>query len=191
MTNLKRRLFNLVAAVSLLLFLACSCLAIFGEKHVLLATLCGERWAITFGSHDRGLWATFSRNDDENTDCHWQPGFHALSYYLNYDGPPRNSEELTVLYRHRFTDTLVGFGFESDHEMGYRRSWIVRVPPFAMVVLLAIFPLYWVVSRRKRRSTSHPACATCGYDLRATPDRCPECGAIAAPAQRMARPTVA
>jgi hypothetical protein len=175
-----RRLFNVVSAFSLLLYLAVAGLLMLGERHVLLATVSGERWAITFGSHDRGLWTAFRRNDDD-ADHLWQPGFRRLSYFMNYDGPPRNTEELAVLYRPRVTETFVGFGFQPDHDLN-RRNWIVRVPSLAMVVMLATCPLYWAVSHRKRLGTSHPACAACGYDLRATPERCPECGTISAQA---------
>ncbi len=45
--------------------------------------------------------------------------------------------------------------------------------------LLLLFAATGVVSwrRGRRRSGRGGSCPACGYDLRATPDRCPECGA--------------
>jgi rubrerythrin len=45
----------------------------------------------------------------------------------------------------------------------------------------AILPLSWLIVEIFRRSRPKPnphACRHCGYDLRATPDRCPECGNV-------------
>jgi len=55
--------------------------------------------------------------------------------------------------------------------------WRLRVPYWPLLVLLSIGPGFWVRRRwvvgcRQRRGL----CVVCGYDLRATPARCPECG---------------
>ena len=55
------------------------------------------------------------------------------------------------------------------------------LPHWFAASLLAVLPLWrsWraLASRRRRVRSGRGFCANCGYDLRATPERCPECGA--------------
>ena len=56
----------------------------------------------------------------------------------------------------------------------------VRFPYWLVVLLSGVFPAAWLLGRRqvrRRRRRRAGLCASCGYDLRATPGRCPECGA--------------
>lgn len=46
----------------------------------------------------------------------------------------------------------------------------------ALTTALAVIPLVRRVRREKRRRGG--LCLRCGYDLRASPDRCPECGEV-------------
>ncbi|MDB5358244.1 MAG: hypothetical protein JWN24_4697 [Phycisphaerales bacterium] len=52
------------------------------------------------------------------------------------------------------------------------------VPYWSVALLLAIPPTAWLASSRRQWRRSPGQCIHCGYDLRATPDRCPECGTV-------------
>jgi hypothetical protein len=55
------------------------------------------------------------------------------------------------------------------------RYW--DLPCWPTYLATVVMPASWLFRRfRRRPRTSTNACATCGYDLRATPLRCPECG---------------
>ena len=51
-----------------------------------------------------------------------------------------------------------------------------------VVSLAAVVPAIWLARRwgRRRHIAGRHPCAGCGYDLRATPERCPECGQVRA-----------
>lgn len=81
---------------------------------------------------------------------------------------------------------LLGFGYEqldytsSPATRHARRTESIKLtmPLWPWIIGGLVLPVVFVVRRRPYRARG--CCPACGYDLRGTPERCPECGAVPA-----------
>jgi hypothetical protein len=99
--------------------------------------------------------------------------------------------------------SIFGFGLGGGSLRGWGSFWAARsqesdpvwnlyhdyqaavmVPHWFPILLSAVLPAAWATRRyrraKARRRVRQNLCPICGYDLRATPGRCPECGAVPA-----------
>jgi hypothetical protein len=104
----------------------------------------------------------FARHTGESEGWHWE------SHVPYGPGRRRSGAEPTRLER-------VGFAWGS-----YRfpapspgTAWVVALPVWVLAVVAGLAPAVRLRARLHRPRDG--CCSKCGYDLRATPHRCPEC----------------
>jgi len=95
--------------------------------------------------------------------------------------------ELTIAWpRPTRSYSAAGVGYVTSPIPGGGADCYVAVPLWLLVTLLAPLPAALAAASARRRLRLRTAvdrfstgrCPACGYDLRATPDRCPECGGV-------------
>lgn len=162
----------------------------------LLSLLCGLVILVVWA---RSYWA--AQYVGRSTPTHWdgvlsmrgilrlEHGTYAADKpgwsYVTYAIKDRSGlwPELTTRDRGGGPLKRLGFGtaaidYYSDGKM---RRYALYLPHWAAALSFAILPtLTFSQAIRCRRRSARGRCPSCGYDLRATPDRCPECGTIPA-----------
>ena len=183
----KRRLVTLAAAASLLLCVATTVLwvrSFIRSDAVLYFANARRAWAIQSarGHLDFTNWTS---DEPQQVPGFGAPGFQyksgSAANYATAEDWGRGLDPSPDLGSAWF----MGFGFLSYDAFPENRLRAIGIPHWFLALLCAIPPALrlrgWMGSWR---NPAHNLCSACGYDVRATPDRCPECGAAPSDAGR-------
>lgn len=108
------------------------------------------------------------------TFCHIAPSRRPPAYWDEREGDPDDpSPPPMPPWWTRF-----GFGVQHDLQNDCSDQITIAAPHWFIVLLTFLLPALCVKRFRLGLGRAQGICKGCGYDLRATPDRCPECGAV-------------
>jgi hypothetical protein len=171
----KRRLLNLLTALSMLLCVAACMMWMRSDRTRDCLSASGPHWASAVESDAGRLSVVITWYEAPKPLPGWQFALHHQELYWDPTLIP---------------PVWAAFGFEGRREIGLP-SMASRQPRWTLSALTvpywAVFgaglpaPLLTLMRRvcgRWRRGQGR--CPVCSYDLRATPNRCPECGTVAA-----------
>jgi hypothetical protein len=162
---MRRRLFTLLSVVSLLLCVGTCVLWV--RSHFI-----SDEWMYDWSATDRG---------PQNDESFVSEGGKLEYGHFAVDVENRGDDVKGFSYHRRLPDDFYvrQRAFTFNHkDYGEIRSTAIRVPHWLFAAIFAVTPAAWFLARRRVRTSHGVACPTCGYDLRATPDRCPECGTV-------------
>ena len=117
----------------------------------------------------------------------WGVSYWNFWYSWDFNSIEVNEGAISFEYFHNMTmadDIIWGWtGFNTlstkwrprfEYDDSHDGSWEVIVPFWPTVLFCSA--LLWFLPLRRRKRKKLGLCLKCGYDLRASKDRCPECG---------------
>ena len=201
---MKRRLFTISAVLSLLLCLATLVLWVRSCRQVDLVTVSSRRlYRVASGGGGMFLESLALVREDANWR---DPSVVPIRTSLDYDsgrpnGPQKSNALQWLATPYGGRGTLVQRAWGPDlnrlwpQVVGLSHTWTqtfdnvngnlisfrlvggrVWVPYWLLLGLAAVLPILRFVAYRRSRFLRAGLCPRCGYDLRASSDRCPECG---------------
>lgn len=192
---MRRRFFTLLSALSLVLCVGTCVLWVRSYWIEDVIFLHRHRWS----SGPVGTSNTWYTDDSESAGMFWDRGVLVFGSLRRRDtsmdpgAMTANPEGVGLLISHRPADGRWP-GILADFGRGFivRGMWLpssgldrrlhVGLPCWAAALSAGILPATRLAvllrRRRQHRSAGASLCPACGYDLRATPHRCPECGAV-------------
>jgi hypothetical protein len=172
MKRMGRWLFNLAAGVVLVAATAGWIRSYFAFDSLDLGYRSGTQWHITSCAGRIGVMRTvYVFPIDRSSAMRWEHRTIEAGMGWGNSGWEWGGFDVTVNTQRFLTDLRP-----------VSKTVTVIVPYWFLVLGASIFPLLSLVRslrERRRLKMAGGLCLQCGYDLRATPDRCPECGAIA------------
>jgi hypothetical protein len=170
---MRRRLFNLAAMISLVL---CGAVAGLWVHSGFRAVWWGHGGSRNANGVTR-QWEVGSRQGQVYWMLVWHWATSSPEYVGSYlrSGPTQPSVWFWMP-----ASTPIGFGaagFYVERMRAPAVAWdrrFVFVPDWFLIGICLVLP----AARWLKRTPVPGRCHTCGYDLRATPQRCPECGAV-------------
>lgn len=188
---MKRHLFNLIAVVSLLLCVVA--VGLWVRSYFRVDQFSDTRmdrdgadwywWNRVASSRDggvlvidRGYLVTTPRFADNWSH---KPGeqYHVVS--LPGVNAPRERFPVSHWFEFDARRKLKPIGSLTGPEILHMDALQFRMPYWIVVLVTGVLPAVWLVRRRREgRRTREGWCLRCGYDLRASPGRCPECGVV-------------
>jgi hypothetical protein len=174
MTRLARTLLNTATAASLVVLLATAVLSIRG---IWTSDVFGGVAVRPDGSR-LVLWACSGRGGLGFTVASIPPGFTSGHGPVWLRRPPEYGGSDWPNF------AAGGVGFYARLPRSTPANPIVIggacLPAPIVLALAVLLPATRILRRRRPRRDLSATCIQCGYDLRGTPDRCPECGTIPA-----------